>query len=121
MSHKAYDLVTTLESVHSKALVFEMRPPVSIFLRSHHMGISRQEERHAVPQQLRSLHAGKEGGCDFGSRRCGEGAVCVGFRALVKGSAGRGRCLRGTAKYVPSYSTRFGCKVERLMFIPAEF
>ncbi|CAL8470795.1 g10337 [Coccomyxa elongata] len=54
--------------------------------------------------------SGKQGGCDFSSRRCAEGAVCVGYRALIGGSAGRGRCLLSTARYVPSYSTRFGCK-----------
>ena len=83
------------------------------------LGISREDKNTAVPQQLQFLDAGKEGGCDFSSRRCEEGAVCVGFRALVEGSAGRGRCLRGTAKYVPSYSTRFGCKVRVPMFGPA--
>lgn len=57
------------------------------------------------------ISAGRDEGCDFGAKRCKEGAVCVGFREMKRGQAARGQCMRATTRYVPSYSTSFGCKV----------
>lgn len=54
---------------------------------------------------------GKDGVCDFGSRRCKEGDACVGFRSPGSGEAVSGRCMRASARYVPAHSTHFGCKV----------
>jgi hypothetical protein len=45
-------------------------------------------------------------GCDPWVNRCAAGSACVGFRQAAPRGTGAGKCLRATARFVPSYSTR---------------
>ena len=59
------------------------------------------------PAKLRPDAPDQSDGCDPYVNLCEAGAVCVDFRLAPPQQ--RGRCLRATARYVPSYSTRLRC------------
>ncbi|KAK9823947.1 hypothetical protein WJX72_006597 [[Myrmecia] bisecta] len=52
---------------------------------------------------------GSADGCDPYEHACEAGAVCLAYHPDRKRSPDNGRCIRSTACYVPSYSTRLNC------------
>ena len=54
---------------------------------------------------------GEAGACDPTSRPCAEGDLCVGWQPGAPGGSASGRCLRATARYLPSFSTALSCEV----------